>query len=90
MAHPQVRLVSFTGGVAGGRAIAHWRGCLKPTIMELGGKSPQLVLDDADIELAAAALFQEFFRLLAKVVSREAVLWFMKIGMMNSLRELSG
>ena len=37
VAHPQVRLVSFTGGVAGGRAIARLAGDhLKPTIMELG------------------------------------------------------
>ena len=62
VAHPQVRLVSFTGGVAGGRAIARLAGDhLKPTIMELGGKSPQLVLDDADIELAARGIVSGIF-----------------------------
>ena len=34
---------------------------LKPTIMELGGKSPQLVLDDADIELAARGIVSGIF-----------------------------
>ena len=52
--HPQIRLVSFTGGVPGGVAVAGTaaRG-VKPVILELGGKSPQVVLADADPELAA-------------------------------------
>ena len=62
VAHPQVRLVSFTGGVEGGRAVARLAGDhLKPTIMELGGKSPQLVLDDADIEMAARGIVSGIF-----------------------------
>lgn len=52
--HPDVRMVSFTGGVPGGRAVASVAARqVKPVVMELGGKSPQLVLHDADIELAA-------------------------------------
>lgn len=60
--HPLVRLVSFTGGVPGGRAVAQQAGaCLKPVILELGGKSPQIVLDDADLELAARGIVAGIF-----------------------------
>ena len=60
--HPDVRMVSFTGGTAGGRAAAAVAARqVKPIIMELGGKSPQIVLPDADLELAvngvAAGIF---------------------------------
>ena len=51
--HPDVRLVSFTGGTPGGRAVAKTAARqVKPLIMELGGKSPQIVLPDADLDLA--------------------------------------
>ncbi|MGI9407783.1 MAG: aldehyde dehydrogenase [Hyphomicrobiaceae bacterium] len=51
--HPLVRMVSFTGGVPGGRAVAEVAARqVKPVVMELGGKSPQVVLEDADLELA--------------------------------------
>lgn len=60
--HPLVRLISFTGGVPGGRAVAQQAGaCLKPLILELGGKSPQIVLDDADLELAARGIVAGIF-----------------------------
>jgi aldehyde dehydrogenase (NAD+) len=60
--HPDVRMVSFTGGTAGGRAAAAVAARqVKPIVMELGGKSPQIVLPDADLELAvngvAAGIF---------------------------------
>ena len=60
--HPDVRMVSFTGGTAGGRAVAAIAARkVKPVVMELGGKSPQIVLPDADLELAvngvAAGIF---------------------------------
>jgi aldehyde dehydrogenase (NAD+) len=60
--HPEVRMISFTGGTAGGRAAASIAARqTKPIVMELGGKSPQIVLADADIELAvngvAAGIF---------------------------------
>ena len=60
--HPDVRKVSFTGGTAGGRAAATIAARqVKPITMELGGKSPQIVLPDADLELAvngvAAGIF---------------------------------
>ena len=51
--HPDVRMASFTGGTGGGRAVAAVAARqVKPVVMELGGKSPQIVLPDADIELA--------------------------------------
>jgi aldehyde dehydrogenase (NAD+) len=51
--HPQVQLVSFTGSAAVGREIAASCGQdLKRVSLELGGKNAQIVLEDADLELA--------------------------------------
>lgn len=53
--HPAVRRVNFTGSTKVGRIIAGL--CaqhLKPSILELGGKAPLLVLDDADLDEAVA------------------------------------
>jgi len=48
--HPKVRMVSITGDVATGRKILQAAsGTLKRTHLELGGKAPVIVLDDADI-----------------------------------------
>jgi benzaldehyde dehydrogenase (NAD) len=57
-----VRRVNFTGSTPVGRIIARTCGqYLKPAVLELGGKAPLLVLDDADLEQAAAgALFGAF------------------------------
>jgi acyl-CoA reductase-like NAD-dependent aldehyde dehydrogenase len=45
--HPLVRKVAFTGGEVTGRAIAHLAAeRLVPTVMELGGNDPALLLDD--------------------------------------------
>lgn len=49
--HPDIRMVSFTGGVATGEAIAKKAG-LKKVSMELGSNSPVIVLEDAEIEEA--------------------------------------
>ncbi|AOY96670.1 5-carboxymethyl-2-hydroxymuconate semialdehyde dehydrogenase [Cupriavidus sp. USMAA2-4] len=58
--HPDVRAVSFTGGTVTGKRIIERAG-LKKFSMELGGKSPVLVFDDADLERALdAALFTIF------------------------------
>ena len=49
--HPLVRMVSLTGDVATGRKILQAAtGTLKRTHLELGGKAPVIVFDDADIE----------------------------------------
>ena len=51
--HAEVDLVSFTGGTETGRAIGAAAGRrLIPTTMELGGKSANLVFEDADFETA--------------------------------------
>ena len=54
--HPDVDLVSFTGSTAGGREVARLA-AKRPTraVLELGGKSACLVLDDADLERAVRA-----------------------------------
>ncbi|CAH0033313.1 unnamed protein product [Clonostachys rhizophaga] len=56
VAHPAVQRVNFTGSTAVGRLIAAL--CakyLKPAVLELGGKAPMVVLQDADLEEAARA-----------------------------------
>jgi acyl-CoA reductase-like NAD-dependent aldehyde dehydrogenase len=62
IAHPAVRRVNFTGSTKVGRIIA--QKCaehLKRCLLELGGKAPQVVLPDADLEAAAdAASFGAF------------------------------
>ncbi|HXK28377.1 MAG TPA: aldehyde dehydrogenase family protein, partial [Candidatus Binatia bacterium] len=51
--HPEVKLVSFTGSAAVGREIAAVCGqSLKRVSLELGGKNAQIVMEDADLELA--------------------------------------
>ncbi len=57
VAHPLVRLVSFTGGTESGRRIAEVAARkLMPVALELGGKSPHIVFDDANVDAAVAAL----------------------------------
>ena len=54
--HPRVNGVSFTGSPATGRRIAQAAAAsFKTVTLELGGKSPNLIFADADLELAAAA-----------------------------------
>lgn len=58
--HPDVRVVSFTGGTVTGKRIVERAG-LKKMSMELGGKSPVLIFDDADQARALdASLFTIF------------------------------
>ena len=53
VAHPQVRAVSFTGGTATGADIARTAAPLfKKLTLELGGKNPNLVFADADMDVA--------------------------------------
>ena len=55
IAHPAVRRVNFTGSTRVGRIIGQTAAkYLKPAILELGGKAPFLVLDDADVDAAVA------------------------------------
>jgi phenylacetaldehyde dehydrogenase len=60
--HPGVDMVSFTGSIAVGRQIARAAtGTLKKVALELGGKSPMIVCEDADLEAAVPALAQAVF-----------------------------
>jgi phenylacetaldehyde dehydrogenase len=53
VAHPRVRKVAFTGSTAVGREIVRGAaGNLKKVSLELGGKSPFFILDDADLDIA--------------------------------------
>ena len=56
VSHPALRRVNFTGSTKVGKLIAQT--CakyLKPAVLELGGKAPFVVLDDADLDAAVAA-----------------------------------
>jgi len=49
-AHPDVDMVSFTGSTRAGRRVSELASAtVKPVAMELGGKSPNVILDDADL-----------------------------------------
>nr|WP_316639292.1 aldehyde dehydrogenase [uncultured Roseateles sp.] len=62
IANPAVRRVNFTGSTRVGKLLAATCAAhLKPALLELGGKAPLLVLDDADLDAAvAAAVFGAF------------------------------
>jgi acyl-CoA reductase-like NAD-dependent aldehyde dehydrogenase len=56
IAHPAVRRINFTGSSHVGRIIAQTAAkYLKPVLLELGGKAPLLVLDDANLDDAVDA-----------------------------------
>lgn len=62
--HPKVAAISFTGSVNTGRRIA--QGCtaalpMKKVQLEMGGKNPLVVLDDADLDLAVEAALNGAF-----------------------------
>ncbi|ALP66006.1 betaine-aldehyde dehydrogenase [Paraburkholderia caribensis] len=63
-AHPGIAKISFTGGVETGKKVMSMAGgsSLKEVTMELGGKSPLIVFDDADLDRAAdIAVTANFF-----------------------------
>lgn len=62
-AHPDVDVIAFTGGTDAGRAVMHARAdFVRPIQLELGGKSPNVVFADADLDRAAAgAAFGIFY-----------------------------
>jgi acyl-CoA reductase-like NAD-dependent aldehyde dehydrogenase len=55
--HPLVKKITFTGSGAVGRAILHYAADkLCPVTLELGGKSPNIILPDADLDLAVPGI----------------------------------
>lgn len=71
-----VSKIVFTGGVETGRRVAEACGrALVECVLELGGKAPAIVCDDADVELAARAItFGGFFNAGQACISVERVL----------------
>jgi acyl-CoA reductase-like NAD-dependent aldehyde dehydrogenase len=60
--HPDVDKIAFTGSTAVGREIGAKAGkALKRVTLELGGKSPNVILPDADIEAAVKGSFQAIY-----------------------------
>ena len=60
--HPDVDKLAFTGSTAVGREIgAKAGGALKRVTLELGGKSPNIILPDADLEVAIKGAYQAIY-----------------------------
>lgn len=62
--HPDIAKISFTGGVSTGKTVMSQAASssLKEVTMELGGKSPLIIMDDADLDLAAdIAMMANFY-----------------------------
>jgi len=72
--HPLVRGVTFTGSVATGRRVyrAAAEG-IKPVVLELGGKNPMIVLDDADVDRATSDAMDASFGNTGQVCSSASV-----------------
>jgi len=61
-AHPKVDMVSFTGSTRAGRRVSELAAkSVKRVALELGGKSPNIILDDADLESAVKAGVQNCY-----------------------------
>jgi acyl-CoA reductase-like NAD-dependent aldehyde dehydrogenase len=60
VASPRVSVVSLTGGIVAGKAVLQSAG-IKPVHLELGSNSPNIVLDDADLAVAAAKISRAAF-----------------------------
>jgi acyl-CoA reductase-like NAD-dependent aldehyde dehydrogenase len=62
VAHPDIAKIAFTGGEPGGIAIYEAAARqLKPVTLELGGKSPNIIFDDADLEKAVFGAISGIF-----------------------------
>jgi len=69
--HPGVDKIAFTGSTETGRLIMRYaaESNLKSVSLELGGKSPQIVVTDADLSLAAKGLQKAFSTIKEKPVT---------------------
>ncbi|MFT5889422.1 MAG: acyl-CoA reductase-like NAD-dependent aldehyde dehydrogenase [Zhongshania sp.] len=93
---PRIQAVSFTGGLAGGRAVA--AACaydIKPAQLELGGNNALLVLEDANIDASCDAIVQgmvtlngQWCRALGRLLIHESVFTPVIKGVMARLGDL--
>jgi len=76
ISHPAIRRINFTGSTRVGRIIAETAArYLKPVLLELGGKAPMVILDDADIDEAVkAAAFGAFANMGQICMSTERII----------------
>lgn len=62
VAHPDVKMVSFTGSTAAGSAVSKTAAAtVTPVLLELGGKNAFIVFDDADLDLAIRTALEGAF-----------------------------
>ena len=82
ISHPAVKRVNFTGSTRVGKIIAGIAAkYLKPVVLELGGKAPLIVLDDADIDAAVdATVFGAYANSGQICMSTERVIVHEKVG----------
>jgi betaine-aldehyde dehydrogenase len=74
--HPEVDGICFTGGVPTGLDVARRAaGSLKRTVLELGGKTPNIVCADADFDAAVAGVVSAAFRNQGQVCSAGSLLY---------------
>jgi acyl-CoA reductase-like NAD-dependent aldehyde dehydrogenase len=60
--HPNIGMIAFTGGPVSGRAVLTQSATnIVPTVLELGGKSPAILLPDADLEMAIPSVLHSNF-----------------------------
>ena len=61
--HPAIGSITFTGSVATGRTVMRAAAeHIRPVVLELGGKSPSIVLADADLDVAADEIAKGIYR----------------------------
>lgn len=61
--HPSIGSITFTGSVATGRLVMQAASeHIRPVVLELGGKSPSIVLADADLDVAADEIVKGIYR----------------------------
>ena len=72
--HEKVRMVSLTGSIATGEhIIGHTASSVKRTHMELGGKAPVIVFDDADLDAVVEGVRTFGFSMLVRIVPQPVV-----------------
>ena len=70
VSHPLVRKVAFTGSLRAGKEIGHIAADrILPLTLELGGKSPHIIFEDADLDKAAANAANIFTRVCGQICS---------------------